>query len=122
MASARKPKHIVGSLFPLLVILAATAIVFIVIMLAAGYSNYAPAAAILFGLLVLLATGEAALARHESASKTAVDGGPLPIMAVEATDPFNMDGDLPEHDSPHDYPPGNPARLALMERRAAARE
>jgi hypothetical protein len=87
-------RHVtVGSIFPMLAILAGVAVVFVIMLLALGDTTYALAAGVLFGLLVLAATGESLLARHQAA---AGGDGPFPVMAVDLADPFSMEGDLPE--------------------------
>jgi hypothetical protein len=108
----------VGSLSPLLFILALGAIVFGVIPLAIGEPDYAIPAALLFCLLALLATTESLLARHQArgfveSEATELDGS-LPLMTVEISDPFGGE-DHAHGVSLHDLPPGHPARRALRE-------
>jgi hypothetical protein len=112
----------VGTLFMPLSMFAVAALAFIVIVIAAGDSSWAPAPAVLFGLIVLVAFGETMLARHQDRKLTAAANseGLLPVLAVPLTDPFNMDGDLPDEEvNLHDYPPGNPARRAIREAAAS---
>lgn len=96
-------------------ILAFVAAVFAGVLLATGERTYLPATGVLFGLIAAFALLESALARHQSrAGSGASHGdGPLPVMAVDVTDPFNMDGDLPEGVSIHDFPPGHPSRWTI---------
>jgi hypothetical protein len=104
-----------GSLAPMLVILAGVAAVFAVLLLAVGDTTFLPATGVLFGLIVLFTLFESGLARHQARStKSDTPGdGPLPVMGIKITDPFNMDGDLPHEVGLHDFPPGHPARWTM---------
>lgn len=103
----------VGSVFPLIAILAGVTVIFAIILLMIGDATYLPATGVLLGLLLLAAAGESLLARHQAGSGHIGGDGPLPVIAVDLTDPFSMDGDLPEKNAPHDYPLGHPARRTL---------
>jgi hypothetical protein len=103
----------VGSVFPLIAILAGVTVIFAIILLMIGDASYLPATGVLLGLLLLAAAGESLLARHQAGFGHIGGDGPLPVMAVELTDPFSMDGDLPEKIAPHDYPLGHPACRTL---------
>jgi hypothetical protein len=112
----------VGSLFPLLAILACGAVIFAVIPIAEGQPVYAIPAGVLFLVLAGFATAESFLSLHQAAhvasqsphSEVTEQDGPLPLMTVEITDPFGG-GDHAHEVGPHDLPPGHPARRALRE-------
>lgn len=112
----------VGSLFPLLAILACGAVVFAVIPIAEGQPVYAIPAGVLFLVLAGLAVTDSLLSLrqadhgHEEAghSQATEHDGSLPLMTVEITDPFG--GEDHAHEiGLHDFPPGHPARRALRE-------
>ncbi len=110
-----------GSLLPMLLILALVAAIFAGVLLATGQRTYLPATAVLFGLIIVFAVFESVLARHQASSVAGHGDGPLPVMAVDVTDPFNMDGDLPHEVGIHDFPPGHPSRWTLRQAAGATR-
>jgi hypothetical protein len=112
--NVRKRKAItVGGLFPMLAILASCAVVFGVIALATGYTAYAEAIGVLFGLLVVFAAGDSLLARHQV--RAAAGEGALPVLPIDLRDPF-AEHEFPEEVGIHDFPPGHPARSAFTRR------
>ena len=120
MAAKKAHATKVGSLSPLLFILAIGAVVFAAIPLAIGEPNYAIPACVLFGILCLLALTDSLLSRHQdhvhgaAPSGATEQDGALPLMTVEITDPFG--GEDHAHEiGLHDFPPGHPARRALRE-------
>jgi hypothetical protein len=98
-------------------ILAVVAAIFAGLLIALGDDTFLPAAIVLFGLLVLFACLESLLARHQARSVKgdSPGDGPLPVMAVDLSDPFNMDGDLPHGVGLHDFPPGHPSRWTIRQ-------
>jgi hypothetical protein len=118
MASKTDNRREVGSLAPLLSILATGAIVFAIIPLALGESDYAIPAAVLFCVLAGFALTESLLSvrqkRHGAHEGATEQDGSLPLMTVEVADPFG--GEDHAHEiGIHDYPPGHPARRVLRE-------
>ncbi|MGH2849385.1 MAG: hypothetical protein ACRDLP_02075, partial [Solirubrobacteraceae bacterium] len=69
---AAKQRHevVVGSLFVMLTILVSATLAMTVSLLALGHYGYAATAAIVVGLLVIVATTDTALARHQARGGT----------------------------------------------------
>jgi len=112
----------VGSLFPLLAILACGAAVFAAIPIVEGEPKYAIPAGVLFLVLAGFALFESLLSRYQDGHVQGHGGhgeateqdGALPLMTVQFTDPFG--GEEHAHGvGLHDLPPGHPARRAVRE-------
>lgn len=118
MATKTRSRREVGSLAPLLSILASGAIIFAIIPLVIGEPDYAIPAGVLFCVLAGFALTDSLLSlrqkRHGAREGATEEDGSLPLMTVEVADPFG--GEDHAHEiGIHDYPPGHPARRALRE-------
>jgi hypothetical protein len=81
-------RFVVGGLFAML---GSVAILVAIILLVLGDGTYAAAAAVLLGLLVVLAATDSTLARHQARRGTDENGvdGPFPVIAVDLRDPMS---------------------------------
>jgi hypothetical protein len=84
-------RFVVGGLFAMLAMLGSVAILVAIILLVLGDGTYAAAAAVLLGLLVVLAATDSTLARHQARRGTDENGvdGPFPVIAVDLRDPMS---------------------------------
>ena len=114
-----------GNLIPVLAVLAATAALIVVLLLAIGQPGYAAAAAVL--LLVLLGAGAFdALVAHRKLMRhhgdtDAIDAderNSVPTMTTDPDAPLGATRESHTDVDPHDLPPDHPSRPAVEEEAA----
>jgi hypothetical protein len=103
-----RERVVVGGLFAVLAMLSTAAVILVAILLIVGDDTYAAAAGVLLGLLVLLASADTLMARHQAKRGIDENGldGPLPVLAVDLHDPLSESEDEVEQTNVHGGPVG----------------